>query len=157
MIGSKRRKSILPCWSSILYSKSVLSQNFCSSVSLSMYKLISFFTTAACNSMDRTTRLLIMCPRTFLVYKCLNLVRILFALQYCVPSKFVFLLSLKKRKKPSMFNFLTNSIVFISAISSLTELTSKSFTLIPQIGWKVEPVLKLTWWRFYLKHLMTLI
>lgn len=97
-------------------------------------------------------------PRTFLVYKCLNLVRIAFVLQHYVLPKFVFLLSLqKKKKKPSMFNFLTNSIIFVSASSSLTELTSKSFSLIPQIGWKVEPVIKLTWWRFYLKHLMLLI
>ena len=98
-------------------------------------------------------------PRTFLVYKCLNLVRIALVLPHCVSPKFVFLLSLQKKKKKttSMFNFLTNSIIFISASSSLTELTSKSFTLIPQIGWKVEPVVKLTWWRFYLKHLMLLI
>lgn len=98
-------------------------------------------------------------PRTFLVYKCLNLVRIAFVLQHCVSPKFVSLLSLQKKtkQKPSMFNFLTNSIIFVSASSSLTELTSKSLTLIPQIGWKVEPVIKLTWWRVYLKHLMLLI
>ena len=95
-------------------------------------------------------------PRTFLVYKCLNLVRIAFVLQHCVSPKFVFLWSWKK-KKTSMFSFLTNLIIFVSASSSLTELTSKSFILIPQIVWKVEPVIKLTWWIFCLKHLMLLI
>ena len=97
-------------------------------------------------------------PRTFLVYKCLNLVRIALVLPHCVSPKFVFLLSLQKKKKNN-FNvqFLDKFNYIHSASSSLTELTSKSFTLIPQIGWKVEPVVKLTWWRFYLKHLMLLI
>ena len=64
--------------------------------------MISFFTTTACHSVDRTTWLLIVYteppPRTFLVYKCLNLVRISFVLQHYVPPTFIFFLSLQKKK-----------------------------------------------------------
>ena len=69
---------------------------------LSTYNMISFFTTTACHSVDRTTWLLIVYteppPRTFLVYKCLNLVRISFVLQHYVPPTFIFFLSLQKKK-----------------------------------------------------------
>lgn len=84
--------------------KSVLSQNFWSSIFLSLRKIISFFTIIVSNSIDRTTWFLIMCiptqptASTFLVYKHLNLVRILFVLRHCVPSIFIFLLSLQKKK-----------------------------------------------------------
>lgn len=63
------------------------------------------FTTTACHSVDRTTWLLIVYteppPRTFLVYKCLDLVRISFVLQHYVPPIFIFFLSLQKKKKPT--------------------------------------------------------
>ena len=101
MIGSKRGKSISPCWSSIWYSKSAMSQNFCGFVSAPI-KWFRHFTITACHSVDRTTWLLVVytepSPRTFLVYKCLNIVQMSFVLQHCVPPTFIFFLSLQKKK-----------------------------------------------------------
>ena len=106
VIGSKRGKSISPCWSSIWYSKSAMSQNFCGFVSAPI-KWFRHFTITACHSVDRTTWLLVVytepSPRTFLVYKCLNLVQMSFVLQHCVPPTFIFFLSLQKKKNLSMF------------------------------------------------------